>query len=217
MNFTITKRGVDITFASAMTDQQAAEICTRSGSEFATSLAQQFFANRRPLSDKQRGWLHFLAQPADTVATAAKAAPKAVCTLARIRRMIDLAVERGIKRPVLRCVSAKLGLRRNGNVYVVDVQSNNIVADIDKDGGLLARPNADILAELILMDQDPVEFASLYGHRTGACCFCGRHLETAESVTVGYGPICAGHYGLPWGRKDSAVSTSDIVKKVANG
>jgi hypothetical protein len=47
--------------------------------------------------------------------------------------------------------------------------------------------------------KDPAGFAGAYGKKTGRCCFCGRHLETKESVAVGYGPICASKFGLPWG------------------
>lgn len=47
--------------------------------------------------------------------------------------------------------------------------------------------------------KDPAGFAGAYGKKTGRCCFCGRHLETKESVSVGYGPICAEKFGLPWG------------------
>jgi Family of unknown function (DUF6011) len=47
--------------------------------------------------------------------------------------------------------------------------------------------------------KDPAGFAGAYGKKTGRCCFCGRHLETKESVAVGYGPICAEKFGLPWG------------------
>jgi len=46
---------------------------------------------------------------------------------------------------------------------------------------------------------DPAGAGAAYGKKTGNCCFCGRHLETAESTTVGYGPICAEKFGLPWG------------------
>jgi len=28
-----------------------------------------------------------------------------------------------------------------------------------------------------------------------------RGLDDERSVSVGYGPVCAGHYGLPWGEK----------------
>lgn len=47
--------------------------------------------------------------------------------------------------------------------------------------------------------KDPVGFAKVYGKKTGRCCYCGRHLETKESVAVGYGPICAEKFGMPWG------------------
>jgi hypothetical protein len=43
------------------------------------------------------------------------------------------------------------------------------------------------------------ERAAAFGHETGVCCFCSRGLTDERSVTVGYGPICAERYGLPWG------------------
>jgi hypothetical protein len=46
---------------------------------------------------------------------------------------------------------------------------------------------------------DPAKIAMEYGRATGNCCFCARLLTDARSVTVGYGPICAENYGLPWG------------------
>lgn len=33
------------------------------------------------------------------------------------------------------------------------------------------------------------------------CFYCGRDLDTPESLAVGYGPVCAAHLGLPWGAK----------------
>ena len=33
------------------------------------------------------------------------------------------------------------------------------------------------------------------------CFFCGRDLDTPESLLVGYGPTCADKHGLPWGAK----------------
>jgi hypothetical protein len=33
------------------------------------------------------------------------------------------------------------------------------------------------------------------------CFFCGRDLDTPESLLVGYGPKCADKHGLPWGDK----------------
>jgi hypothetical protein len=46
---------------------------------------------------------------------------------------------------------------------------------------------------------DPVETAARYGRRTGNCCFCNRPLSDERSTTVGYGPICAETWSLPWG------------------
>lgn len=44
--------------------------------------------------------------------------------------------------------------------------------------------------------------AAALGHATHHCCFCGIELTdegNGRSVEVGYGPICAGKNGLPWG------------------
>lgn len=43
------------------------------------------------------------------------------------------------------------------------------------------------------------EQAAAFGSMTGHCCFCNTAIDTPESVAVGYGPICAGKFGLPWG------------------
>ncbi|HEU5395406.1 MAG TPA: DUF6011 domain-containing protein [Candidatus Methylomirabilis sp.] len=47
--------------------------------------------------------------------------------------------------------------------------------------------------------EDPAGAAAVHGKRTGHCSFCGLELTDARSVSVGYGPICAERYGLPWG------------------
>jgi hypothetical protein len=57
--------------------------------------------------------------------------------------------------------------------------------------------------------ENPTNFARAYGQRTGNCCFCSIRLTDGRSVAVGYGPICAGHYGLPWG--DVKVDTKEEI------
>lgn len=52
---------------------------------------------------------------------------------------------------------------------------------------------------LLAFAADPAGVGAAYGKKTGSCCYCGRHLETKESLAVGYGPICAEKFGLPWG------------------
>jgi hypothetical protein len=58
---------------------------------------------------------------------------------------------------------------------------------------------AAVEAALTRFDADPAAAAADYGHTVGSCCFCRRELTDERSVTVGYGPICAAKFGLPWG------------------
>ena len=57
-----------------------------------------------------------------------------------------------------------------------------------------------LLDFLTAFEADPAGMAFLHGKQTGNCCFCGHELTDPESIRVGYGPICANHYGLPHGR-----------------
>lgn len=52
---------------------------------------------------------------------------------------------------------------------------------------------------LAALSNNPAGVAAEYGHMHGHCCFCRHPLSDERSTSVGYGPICAGHYGLPWG------------------
>lgn len=50
--------------------------------------------------------------------------------------------------------------------------------------------------------QDGWLVAGLAFAQAGSQCFiCGRDLDTPESLTAGYGPVCAEKLGLPWGAK----------------
>jgi len=49
------------------------------------------------------------------------------------------------------------------------------------------------------------------GHASGACCFCSRQLDDPRSVAHGYGPICAGHYGLPWDAARDAARAANVA------
>lgn len=60
----------------------------------------------------------------------------------------------------------------------------------------------DITTVLTRLASEPEKVAAEYGKLTGNCCFCSLPLSDARSLSVGYGPICAKHYGLAWGGKD---------------
>ncbi len=54
---------------------------------------------------------------------------------------------------------------------------------------------------IVEFDKAPAHFAANYGLGTSRCCFCATTITTNASLSVGYGPICAERYGLPWGKK----------------
>ena len=71
----------------------------------------------------------------------------------------------------------------------IDPKSGEFIASADC--------TEDILRALHAFAADPKQAATAYGKLTNACCFCGQTLTDNVSVTLGYGPICAQHYGLP--------------------
>ena len=50
--------------------------------------------------------------------------------------------------------------------------------------------------------KDATKAAMTYGKQQHSCCFCAKALDTKESVTAAYGPVCAGKWGLPWGHTE---------------
>lgn len=52
----------------------------------------------------------------------------------------------------------------------------------------------DIQDALAAIAADPFEASKAYGKLVGQCGVCGRHLEDAESVAKGIGPICEGRF-----------------------
>jgi hypothetical protein len=58
----------------------------------------------------------------------------------------------------------------------------------------------ELLTLLTKFNEDPAKMAAEHGKLLSKCCFCSRQLSTPESKAMGYGPDCAEHYGLPWGK-----------------
>ena len=169
---------------------------------FATSLLGAF-----ALSAKQEHWVGVLAERA--LEAAKPAAPKAVVLagvgMARIRDLFAKAAQH-LRRPRITFGEVVLSLagaesRNPGCIYVKrgDVYRGKITPAGDWMPTWEGRSDDQLLVQLYALAADPVKAAAAYGHQTGACCFCNRELTDARSVGVGYGPICAGNYGLPWG------------------
>jgi hypothetical protein len=174
-------------------------------SKFARDLAVK--AETGKLSPKQVAWVHVLVAEAE----APKPAAVPVVSLLAVRQMMDQAAEK-LKRPK---VLIKLGdqwvrfsragdaAKNPGRIHVTDdgdFGDNLYFGYIDGDGNFFRRKASDALVEaLVEFNENPSEKATAHGKEFGHCCFCSRELTTQESLSVGYGPVCADRYGLPWG------------------
>lgn len=131
----------------------------------------------------------------------------------RILDLLRTAQASGLKWPKIRLETSQgqrlvLSLagpnsRHQGQIMVTDGGSygNNVYfGRIDLAGQFVGRDAPeDVIEALQQLACDPAARASLHGLQTGHCCFCGLELTDGRSVSVGYGPICADKYGLPWG------------------
>jgi len=140
--------------------------------------------------------------------------------LSETRDRLRHAAEHGIKFPKIRLavddqssVLLKYSTRTgevnitDGGAYGADVWYGRI--DIEgqfaASPALLARPDRDAIeSKLRAFNAAPAVEALVQGALTSRCCFCRKELTTKESVGAGYGPICAGNYGLPWGEETAA-------------
>jgi hypothetical protein len=162
------------------------------------------------LSPKQKAWAHILVVEAE----APKAVAPATVTLSAIRAMLDSATSQGLKTPKVltntpdgnkvRMSRAGDSSKNPGRIHVTDglpFGENTYYGYIDADGDFFSRSSVTpaIVAALKEFNDDPTATAAAYGQRTGNCCFCARTLSTVESTSVGYGPVCAERYALPWG------------------
>lgn len=134
--------------------------------------------------------------------------------IGQFQPVIDLlatATKNGLKTPRLhimvggnKVIIKRVTRGRNEGAYYVtgayadDVYYGKISATGDADARLRSSFLFEQLAQLAA---DPQGFAVRQGRETICCMFCGRQLDTTESRTVGYGPVCADKFGLPWGTK----------------
>lgn len=165
---------------------------------FAKSLISQW-ESRGMLSDKQMWWAQKLAgQMADArlsgslsplVEMFRKArehlkAPKVVVEVAGRDYRFSLAKESG---------------PNAGHIYVK--RGGEYLGKVSPAGEfkrVFACSDADVAA-VDAFSADPAGVAASHGRLHGRCCFCNRALKDERSTAVGYGPDCAGHYGLAWG------------------
>jgi hypothetical protein len=186
---------------------------------FAQSLLNQ--ATTKGLSDKQMFWVEKLA--ARATGTAPVEAPAQVGNFAGVIALfatakahlkfpkIRLALTDG-RKVVLSVAGPKA--KHPGTINVTDGEkfgANVWYGRVDVAGAFQVNHAVDHATQVALagllavLANDPAGTAAAYGKLTASCCFCNLTLTDPKSVEVGYGPICASNYSLPWGLKCESV------------
>lgn len=160
-------------------------------------------------SEKQRYWLGQLAERARhayEMSAGEESGGPLYNSFPAIVEMFGKATDEGLRRPSFKIDNLKLYLagprsKYHGQIMVVDTDTDDWQGRIDETGRMWhSRSCLDRNVTVLLdLEANPAEAAARHGHATGNCCFCARDLTDPRSVTVGYGPICAGKWGLPWG------------------
>jgi len=177
--------------------------------EFAGSLISNFNRYGR-LSDKQMPWVVTLtervtkpvAQPAP-VDVAVDAIVTLFAGAARNMRRVKVKLAAPSGQPVVFQL-AGTNSKYAGQILVTDggpFGSNVYFGRIDTAGRFngTRRVTEEVLELIKEFAADPAGTAGRYGRLTGGCSFCNHPLRDGRSVEVGYGPICAGKFNLPWG------------------
>jgi len=183
--------------------------------EFAQSLLRASFP-----SEKQRHWIIKLAGDCGAAAAPAPAKPVlAGAGLDRVRGLLLTAKARGAK-GFIRLESIALSLApdhgQNPGAVYVKTRGGDYLGKIDTAGRWSKsrdlHDDTAIVSTMQALAADPAAIGAAHGRKTGECCFCGRRLVDPRSVAVGYGPICAEHYGLPHGEVtvDTAVKVTGV-------
>jgi Family of unknown function (DUF6011) len=193
-------------FQSPFTFAQALEICASLPNSFAQDLVAK--SKRYGLSPAQEVWVHKLAVDSTTPKTTVKENFANIVAMFRNTtgklKYPKVTIQVGDQNVVLK-------YKKDGSVQIVDKNVYKFNAKfgqempvwygkIDSDGNFIKGSNLDSITEVLKeFNLNPSDYARTYGTRTGNCCFCGKTLETNQSLAAGYGPVCADHYGLPWG------------------
>lgn len=166
------------------------------GNKFAQDLA---FGN---WSQSQEYWAHKLANDAR------KPAVESTGKFTSLFPLFNTAKTNGLKRAKLRFIQAGKELALS---FAPDTGNNpgHLYFKIDGEYAGKVTPHgvffpsrncpSEAMVFLTNFAENPVGAAQAYGKETGECCFCAKELTDERSVSVGYGPICAAKWGLPWG------------------
>lgn len=179
----------------------------------------------KKLSDKQMEWVEKLIEIATAPPKGASEYSQIIPGFQAIRDILNQAATK-VKWPAIRLMTQK-GQRfkvypRQNRKDVCCVKVGDYNGDVSGEvldtSYLRFLPDlTDVLNCLHEFAAHPKEMALLYSKKTSTCCFCGLGLENPASIMVGYGPICAENYGLPWGDKPEKVTVGELEQLMEIG
>ena len=182
---------------------------TSNKGDFAASLLEQV-RKRGDLSPKQlQAVYQSIAQEADWAKQREQKATQTQIDMTDLLDRFALALKAGIKRPKVNTGDLLFSLapahgHNAGCVYVKGEKDaygdRTYLGKITPQGKFFAGRDVedDVKQRIAEVGSDVVGSAKAHGAQHNNCCFCSRDLTTDESVSNGYGPICAERYGLPW-------------------
>lgn len=178
-----------------------------------SNLISGILRNSRP-THNQMVWAHILACESKGIRAQAQLPLINLNDVSGIIAIFDKALASKLKHPKIRLRAGQKNIclyvagprsRYAGQIMVVNNPTNYAKTTwygaISLDGIFHPSMNAfpDLSDLLRRLADDPAGVASEYGKLTGNCCFCERPLTDKRSTDVGYGPVCAKSYSLPYG------------------
>lgn len=216
-----TRRDGVVAFRSSLTDEQAIQCLfyvAASGNSFAADLRRA--ANSRGLSESQARWAHKLANDwllkmqkssVNSEENSANSVNSEVNQTSALFATFDNARAKGAKRMKIKLQDCILKPSQTGDdVWVLDPHNSvenrwgtmtpAYLGKVNRIHGIVGSFSDAVMAQVQAACVNPAGVAAEYGHETGNCSFCSKELTDNRSLSVGYGPVCADKFGLPWGR-----------------
>lgn len=193
----------------AENEPSAYEWLTTAKGNFARSLLDSI-RKYGSLTEKQLAAVYrIIAENADRAQKQEASASQTQIDMSDLLHRFELATRAGIKRPKVNTGDLLFSLapangKNAGYVYVKgpkdDWDDRPYLGKISPEGRFYPSRDADtaVQSRVAEIGADVVKAAKAHGAQHGNCCFCSRDLTTNESVSNGYGPVCAERYGLPW-------------------
>jgi hypothetical protein len=204
-----TKQG-PLTVQTSLNLGQAASVLEDSKNGFAQDLISAYRKWGHQLTQGRANWLLVLGQQE----LDRRAQPAQAVQLGDLQAIYGLFQKAGknLKFPKIRLltpnlINVVLAPRTAGGINVTNGvryghPDSRFFGRIEENGSFNTRTAPEEVKLLLQrFAADPAGVAAEYGKLAGACCFCGMELTDERSIHVGYGPTCAGNYGLPWGER----------------